>query len=126
MKDKLDKLIANSIALHESFMEFRCHDQDVVLCADPDYILEIHVYKGLHEIAEMYGEEIVVDPNNTLHSLSCRNNVTIKVGTYTIVFFQLMKVEGNKTVFNKLLLENEELKAELEMLKSGNSRMRSY
>ena len=125
MKKKLDKLIASRVALYESSKELRYFNQDVVLCSDPEDLLEIHVYQGIEKIAEMYDKEVVIETGNTFHLPSHRHKVEIKVGDYTITFFQLKEVERNKMPFEKLLLENEELKNELEMLKSGSQCMRN-
>lgn len=120
----IDNLIASRVALYESSKELRYFNQDVVLCADPEDLLEIHLYQGIEKIAEIYEKEVVVDTGNTFHLPNYKHDVKIKVGDYTITFFQLKEVERDKTPFEKLLLENEELKNELEMLKSGSQCMR--
>jgi hypothetical protein len=123
MVDKLDKLIASTVAVYESSKEFKGFDQDIVLCAAPEDLLKIHVYQGIETIAEIYEKEVIVDTGNTYHQPDYRHEVKIEVGDYTITFFQLKEVERDKTLFDRLLLvllENGALKSELEMLKSSS------
>ena len=120
----IKNLVADRLAAYKSTKAIKqSYQDDIVYGGDPEGLINIHLFEGIEKVAEIYNEKVVFDEDN-LHFLPAfKHGVSISVDGETVTFYQIKKIEREETITKKLLRENEALKTELEMIKSGSQSM---